>query len=257
MKRTLFLLYGVISYAIFFVTFLYAIGFIGNYVVPKSIDSGEEGPLGIAIAINVALLGLFGLQHSIMARPQFKAVWTKFVPKPIERSTYVLLSSLCLILLFWLWQPMKGIVWDLTGTPFEWVMRGLYFGGWGLVLYSSFLIDHFDLFGLRQVWLHFRGKEYTHHPFKTPNLYSVIRHPLYLGWFLAFWPTPTMTAGHLLFSFIATAYIVVATVLEERDLAAHFGEKYADYRKTTPKYFPIPRKKGAQAPPSEPTAEPH
>ena len=254
MKRVLFLGYAVVSYLVFFLTFLYAIGFVGNYVVPKGIDDGPETATGAALAINIALLGLFGLQHSLMARPAFKRVWMTLVPQPIERATYCLASSACLILMFWAWRPMTGVVWDFTGTPLESVMTVLFFGGWGLVLASSFMIDHFDLFGLRQAWLYFQGKEYTHHPFKTPFLYKYVRHPLYLGWFFAFWPTPLMTTGHLLFSFIATTYIVVATVLEERDLIAHLGEKYLHYRKTTPRYFPIPKRKTEDAPPQEPTA---
>lgn len=243
MKRILFLAYAVVCYAIFFGSFLYAIGFVGGYLVPKDIDDGVDSPLAIAITINVALLGAFGLQHSIMARPAFKQAWTKLVPKPIERATYVLASSLCLVLLFWLWRPMTAVVWDVSETPLEWVMRAVFFGGWALVLLSTFMIDHFDLFGLRQAWLYFQGQEYTHHPFKTPMFYKYVRHPLYLGWFLAFWSTPLMTTGHLLFSLVTTAYIVVATFLEERDLVVFLGEDYANYRKTTPKYFPVPRRK--------------
>lgn len=247
MKRTLFLIYAVISYAIFFGTFLYAIGFVGGYLVPKDIDDGPETATSTALIINLALLGLFGVQHSIMARPAFKRAWQKLVPQPVERATYCLASSVCLILLYWLWRPMPGVVWDLMNSPGEWVMRGLFFFGWGLVLAASFMIDHFDLFGLRQAWLYFRGKEYTHHPFRTPFMYKYIRHPLYLGWFFAFWPTPVMTQGHLLFSIVTTTYIVAATVIEEHDLVGHLGDQYRDYRKTTPRYFPIPiGRKGAK-----------
>ena len=241
--RVMVMVYAVLSYLIFLGVFLYAMGWVGNYVVPKGIDDGPVTATGTAIVINVALLGLFGVQHSIMARPAFKRVITKYVPQPAERATYCLASSACLILLFFAWRPMTEVVWDLTGSPWEWVMRGLFFFGWGLVLASSFMIDHFDLFGLRQAWLYMAGKEYTSHPFKTPYMYKYVRHPLYLGWFFAFWPTPLMTTGHLLFAFVATAYIVVATVLEERDLIAHMGEKYIQYRKTTPRYFPIPKGK--------------
>ena len=243
MKRTIFLVYAVISYLVFFGTFLYALGFVGGYVVPKDIDDGPETPAGIAVAIDLALLGLFGVQHSIMARPAFKRTWTKLVPQPIERATYSLASSACLILAFWAWRPMPVPVWDLSGTAGEWAMRGLFFFGWALVLASSFMIDHFDLFGLRQAWLYFQGKEYSHHSFRTPFMYKYVRHPLYLGWFFAFWPTPVMTQGHLLFSVVTTTYIVLATIVEERDLVTHLGESYIHYRKTTPRYFPIPKPK--------------
>jgi protein-S-isoprenylcysteine O-methyltransferase Ste14 len=243
MKRTLFLVYAAISYLVFFGTFLYAIGFVGGYVVPKDIDDGPETPSGVAVAINLALLGLFGVQHSIMARPAFKRMWMKLVPQPIERATYGYASSACLILLYWAWRPMPGVVWDLTDTPGEWAMSGLFFFGWALVLASSFMIDHFDLFGLRQAWLYFQGKEYTHHPFRTPFLYKYVRHPLYLGWFFAFWPTPVMTQGHLLFSIVTTTYIVLATLVEERDLVTHLGEAYIRYRKTTPRYFPFTKRR--------------
>ncbi len=243
MKKNLFLLYGVICYVVFFGTFLYTIGFLGNFIVPKSIDSGEAGATTTAIIVNVILLSLFALPHSIMARPAFKKKWTKIVPEPIERSTYVLQSSLFLILLFWFWQPMKGVIWEVAAQPVAYVFWALFAAGWGLVLLATFLIDHFDLFGLRQPWLFWQEKEYESKPFATPSLYKYMRHPLYLGWFLAFWSTPSMTTGHLLFAVVTTAYILVAIQLEERDLIDHFGEDYVEYKKTTPMVFPFPKKK--------------
>lgn len=243
MKRQLFLLYGVVCYALFFGSFLYACAFLGNFVVPKTIDSGEEGGMTLAILINVGLLGVFALQHSIMARPAFKKRWTKIVPEPIERSTYTGLSALLLYLLFWQWQPMTGIVWDISGSPFAYVLWAVFASGWLLVLYATFLIDHFDLFGLRQVVLFWQGKEYTHKPFGTPSLYKHMRHPLYLGWFLAFWGTPTMTTGHLLFAVVTTVYILLAIQLEERDLVGVFGEEYVEYKAKTPMVLPFPKKR--------------
>lgn len=239
MARTLILLYGIVSYLIFFCTFLYAIGFIGNFLVPKSMDSGAEGPLLNALLINLALLGLFAVQHSAMARPAFKAWWTTIVPQAAERSTYTLLSSLALILLFYYWQPMGGIIWQVESAGGQLVLYTLFGLGWALVLVSTFLINHFDLFGLRQVWLNFQGREYTHLPFKTPGLYKWIRHPLYLGWFLAFWATPTMTAAHLFFAVVTTVYILLAIQWEERDLVAALGEDYANYRKRVPMVIPF------------------
>ncbi len=195
MKRVLIFTYGVISYAIFFVTFLYACGFIGNVFVPKSIDSGAVEPLGEALFINAALLGLFALQHSIMARQGFKKLLTKIIPHPAERSTYVLLSSLCLILLFSQWQPMGGVIWDVQNSAGRAILYSLFAFGWLLVLVTTFLINHFDLFGLRQVWLYLRGKEYKKLTFVTPGPYKHIRHPLYLGWLFAFWAAPMMTGS--------------------------------------------------------------
>lgn len=247
------LAYGTASYLIFFVTFCYMIGFIGDLLVPKSIDSGPAGPVGIAALVNLMLVTLFALQHSVMARPAFKRWWTRIVPKPIERSTYVLLTSACLILLMWQWQPMPRTVWDFGGTPLGLALFGLFFAGWGLVLYATVLIDHFDLFGMRQVVLFMRQRKYGHHPFSTPSLYQYMRHPLYLGWFVAFWATPTMTSGHLLFSFTMTSYILIAVVFEERDLAKHFGDAYVRYQETTPKFFPAGRKRNVR--PATPAAQ--
>jgi len=238
MKRITTFVYGVVSYSIFFATFLYAIGFVGNFLVPKSIDSAPQGPLGQALLINALLLGLFAVQHSVMARPAFKRWWTHFVPKPIERSTYVLLASLALIALFVHWQPIGGVVWDVQDPAARIVLFGLCAFGWGLVLTATFLINHFDLFGLRQVWLYFRGQEYRPVQFGTPALYKVVRHPLYVGFFVAFWATPTMTAAHLFFAVMTTCYILIAIQLEERDLVAEHGARYAEYRKLVPMLIP-------------------
>ena len=239
MGRFVILLYGVIAYLIFLLTFLYEIGFMGNFLVPKSIDSGADGPLLNALIINVILLSIFAVQHSVMARPAFKAWWTKIVPKAAERSTYTLLSSLCLILLFYYWQPMGGIIWQVEGAVGQAILYSLFGFGWALVLVSTFLINHFDLFGLRQVWLNFTGQEYTSLKFGTPGPYKLIRHPLYLGWFFAFWATPTMTVAHLAFAIITTVYILLAIQWEEKDLLTALGEDYANYRKTVPMIIPF------------------
>jgi protein-S-isoprenylcysteine O-methyltransferase Ste14 len=241
-KRITTFIYGLISYLLFLGTFLYAIGFIGNLVVPKSIDSGRTGPLSEALLINAALLTLFAVQHSVMARPWFKRAWTRLVPKPAERSTYVLLSSLALLLLFWQWQPIGGVVWTVEQPVMQMVIYGLYAIGWLLVLSSTFLINHFDLFGLRQVFLYLIGRPYTQLKFGTPILYRHVRHPLYLGWLFAFWSTPTMTVAHLVFAIATTAYIFVAIQLEEKDLMDTFGDDYRRYKKTVPMNIPIGRK---------------
>ena len=246
--------YGLISYAIFFCTFVYAAGFQSNLVVPKSIDNGPFTPLGQSIVINLILLTLFGLQHTIMARPGFKAWWTTIIPAQIERATYVLISSLLIILLFWQWRPMPAAIWYFPNGGAYWLLMGGLFAGFGLVLVSSFLIDHFDLFGLRQVYLHLRGVEYTPKKFSTPFLYKYIRHPLYVGWFLSFWCTPSMTQGHLLFAAVWTAYILIAIPFEERDLVKFLGEPYNRYRAGTPMFLPWRIKKSPAA--SEPSTEP-
>jgi protein-S-isoprenylcysteine O-methyltransferase Ste14 len=243
MKRITFFLYGVICYVAFFATFLYGIGFIGNFGVPKAIDSSAESLSSFALLINSALLGLFAIQHSVMARPGFKRRWTRIVPEPIERSTYVLLSSLCLILLFWLWEPIGGTIWNVESMIGQVIFYSLYALGWIVLLVATFLINHFDLFGLRQVWLYLRGKEYTKLEFKVPFLYNYVRHPLYVGWLLIFWMTPTMTIAHLVFAILTTAYILVAIQLEERDLIDIHGEDYSNYRKKVPMLIPFKSKK--------------
>ena len=243
MARIATFLYGVVCYAIFFATFLYAIGFIGNIWVPKSIDSAPQTSLGIAIVINLGLMLVFALQHSVMARPGFKKWWTKFVPEPAERSTYVLFSSLALIALFYFWQPMGGIVWDIQNGAARSALLGLYALGWALVLYSTFLINHFDLFGLRQVYLRLVDTPYSPLRFKTPSLYKVVRHPLYVGWIVVFWAAPTMTIAHLVFALTCTGYILMAIPLEERDLIRSLGERYAQYRRQVPMLIPSLRRR--------------
>ena len=242
MKRVIFLLYGVVSYFIFLGTFLYAIGFVGNFFVPKSIDGAPRVSLANAILVNASLLLLFALQHSIMARPGFKRWWTNFVPEPIERSTFVLLASLCLALLMWQWQPIGGVVWSIENPLLKAMLLAGSLLGWGLVLISTFLINHFDLFGLRQTWIYFTGRKYTQLPFRVPLFYRFVRHPLYLGFLIAFWCTPVMTIAHLLFSILTTAYILTAIQFEEKDLISLFGENYVTYKQRAPKIIPFWKK---------------
>jgi methanethiol S-methyltransferase len=237
LRRTAVLLYGVVAYAAFVATITYAAGFVGNLVVPKSIDSAPTAPLGTALLINAGLLGLFAVQHSVMARPFFKRWLTRFVHPAAERSTFTLASSLALIVLFIFWQPMGGVVWQVDNKIGRWLIYGGFAFGWALVLATTFLINHFDLFGLRQVWLHFRDRTYTAVRFNAPGPYRLIRHPLYAGFFLAFWCTPTMSAAHLFFAVMTAAYILVAIQLEERDLEKAHPE-YTEYKRRTPMLVP-------------------
>jgi methanethiol S-methyltransferase len=243
MGRALALMYGVVCYLVFFVTFLYAIGFVGDLIVPKTIDSGEPVDFSQALLINVLLLALFAVQHSVMARPAFKRWWTRFVPQPVERSTYVLLASLILALIFWQWQPMPDVVWSIENIAGRYIFWTLYLLGWVTVLVGTFLINHFDLFGLRQVYLYQRGMPYTELGFRTPFLYKIVRHPIMLGFIIAFWATPHMTVGHLLFAAVTTAYILIAIQFEERDIVRIHGTAYEDYRKQVSMVLPIPKKR--------------
>jgi len=245
-KRILTFAYGLGSYAAFLGAFLYAIGFIGNLWVPKSIDSAPQGSFLAALAINLGLLGLFAVQHSGMARPAFKRWWTRIIPRPVERSTFVLATSVCLAALFAFWQPMGGVVWNLENEVVRAAVYGVFFLGWGIVFIATCLINHFDLFGLRQVWLHLKGEEYRPLLFTEPFLYRWVRHPLYVGFILAFWAAPTMTIAHLFFAIVTTLYILVAIQLEERDLVAEHGERYEQYRRRVPML--IPRLRGSQRP---------
>ena len=235
--------YGVLCYAIFFATFLYAIAFIGNFGLERTLDAPVTTPLGLALVINLGLLGLFAVQHSVMARPAFKRLWTRIVPSTVERSTYVLFSSLALILLFWQWRPMGGTLWSVQDPLGAGMIYGLYGLGWVLVLVSTFLINHFDLFGLRQVYLHLRNKEYEHLPFKTPALYRFVRHPLYVGWLVVMWATPIMTTAHLLFALGCTGYILIAIQFEERDLVSFHGRVYEAYKARVPMLIPALRRR--------------
>ncbi len=239
MKKTLALLYGVFAYVFFFATFLYAIGFVGNIAVPRSIDTSPTAPLGVAIIIDAALLSLFALQHSIMARHGFKQRWTRVVSWYVERSTFVLAASAVLALLLWQWRSIPGTLWDLRGTAFGGALAVTFWLGWGVLLISTFLINHFELFGLQQVWSYVRGAEIHRPDFKAPALYRLVRHPIYLGFVIAFWSAPVMTVGHLLFSVATTGYILVGIYFEERDLVAAYGQKYREYRARVPMLIPF------------------
>jgi methanethiol S-methyltransferase len=239
MKRTLAILYGLFAYLFFFGTFLYAIGFVGNVFVPKSIDTGKPSPLPTAIIIDAALLSVFALQHSIMARQGFKRQWTRIISWYVERSTYVMAATAALALLLWQWRPITAPVWDLRGGAFGRVLGITFWLGWGILLLSTFLINHFELFGLQQVWGYFRGVEFQRPAFKSPALYKMVRHPIYLGFVIAFWSAPLMTVGHLLFSVATTGYILVGIFFEERDLISYYGQAYRDYRARVPMLVPF------------------
>ena len=231
-------LYGIIAYLVFLISFLYAIGFVEGMMVPKTIDSGSAAPVGEAIVVNLVLMSLFAIQHSVMARPQFKAWWTQYVPASVERSTYVLLASTILLLLYWQWRPMPSVVWQIKEPTLASAIVGLSFVGWLIVLTSTFLINHFELFGLHQVTNNLAGKPMPVPRFRTPLYYKFVRHPIYLGFIIAFWAAPTMTSGHLLFAAVTTAYIVVGALLEENDLVAIFGDEYRRYRKSVAMLVP-------------------
>jgi len=230
--------FGILSYGVFFAIFLYSIGFIGGFFTPTTLDGVATRPMGEALAVDIGLLGLFAVQHSVMARPAFKRWWTRIVPEAAERSVYVLLSSLALVAMFYFWQPIGGIIWDAPDGLARNTVITIYLLGWVLLLYSTFLIDHFDLFGLRQSWNRLKGNAYTPPKFYTPSLYRIVRHPLYVGWLTIFWAAPTMTVAHLVFALATTAYILIAIQLEEHDLVDAFGETYVDYRRKTPMLLP-------------------
>jgi protein-S-isoprenylcysteine O-methyltransferase Ste14 len=252
MKRALFFAYGVACYVVFLATFLYAIAFIGGFAGKATLDGAPRGVTATSLAIDAALLALFAVQHSLMARPWFKDRWTRLVPREIERSTYVLFSSVALILLFWQWRPLGGVVWSVESPAARFALWSLFGFGWLLVLVATFLINHFDLFGLRQVWLQLVGQPYGPLSFRTPGPYRLVRHPLYVGWFFAFWMTPQMTLSHLVFALVTTAYILVAIQFEERDLVRAHGQDYEEYRHRVPMLIPFLRSRGHAVVPAPP-----
>ncbi len=239
MKRMAVFTYGLFVYAVFLGSVLCGFGFVGNLIIPKTVDSGAASLIGLAVAVDLGLIALFGIQHSVMARPAFKRWWQRFVPPPVERSTYVFFSALCLYLTFWLWRPINVTIWSSTGMA-RTLLTALFWIGWALVVASTFLIDHFDLFGLRQVTLYLRGIDYTPVPFRQPAVYRYVRHPLMLSFLVAFWATARMTVGHLIFALGMTVYILVGVTLEERDLVATHGAAYEEYRKRVSMLLPLP-----------------
>lgn len=242
-QKLLIILYGVVAYVVFLVAFLYAIGFVGDLFLPKTINTGEEIPILNALLINVGLLSLFAIQHSVMARPAFKRWFTQFINPAIERSTYVLLTSLLLLLIYWKWQPMTDVVWATDGMLAT-ILMIVYFTGWAIVFLSTFMISHLELFGLTQIYQNFKDRELTYPKFQVNLFYKLVRHPLMLGFIIAFWAAPTMTFGRLLFAFVTTAYILVAVkFLEERDLKKALGKEYENYQKEVPMIFPIPKRR--------------
>jgi methanethiol S-methyltransferase len=247
MKRYLTIGYGAAAYLLFVVAFLYAIGFVGNLVVPRSVDHAITASIGEAVVVNLVLLSLFGVQHSVMARPGFKRWWTRIVPTPIERSTYVMFANGVLLVLYWQWRTMPAVIWDVREPAGRLVVWSVFWLGWAIVFASTFMINHFDLFGLRQVYLAWRGKPYTELDFRTHLFYRLVRHPLMLGFIIAFWAAPTMTAGHLLFSIATTGYILLAIQFEERDLVATLGKQYRDYRSGTSMLVPLPRRRTTES----------
>lgn len=247
MKRALAFAYGIACYLLFLAVFLYFIGFVGDLLVPKSVDSGGGAPLAEAILVNLGLVALFGLQHSGMARPEFKRWWTRIVPEHVERSTYVLAATLALALLCWQWRPIPGTLWEVESTAGQAVLWTLFGVGWLLVLSATYMINHFHLFGLQQVYQNLRGREISAPKFQTPGLYKLVRHPLNLGFLLAFWAIPTMTWGHALLALAFTGHILVSIPLEERDLVRHFGDRYRRYRERVPSLLPWPGGAGGGA----------
>lgn len=239
MGRSITFIYGITAYVIFLATFLYSIGFVGNLLVPKSIDTGMQGAVAGSVIINLALLSVFALQHSIMARPAFKRIWTKIIPTAAERSTYILMTCLALIAIFAFWQPLTAPVWDVSNTTTGTALTLLFWVGWLIVLASTFMIDHFELLGLRQIYANLKDRSATQSGFLKVGLYRLVRHPIMTGFLIAFWATPAMSVGHLLFALVTTGYIVIAVLhLEEKDLVAHLGDEYLAYQREVPAFVP-------------------
>jgi protein-S-isoprenylcysteine O-methyltransferase Ste14 len=241
MQRSVFFAYGIANYLLFFFVYAWLLCFVGNLFLPQTIDFGPSASLSWTLSIDAALLLAFCLQHSVMARPAFKRLWTRLIPEPVERSTYMLASSVALIALMVFWRPLDMVIWNVASPIGWWALTALFAAGWLLVPLVSLAINHFDLFGVRQVWLYFTGRPYTSLAFRTPLPYNLVRHPLYIGWAIAFWATPTMTLGHLLFALLMSVYMLAASRVEERDLVAYFGRSYEEYRQRVPAFLPLPR----------------